>query len=118
MWFVTNRFSVLSKITVNLSYVVCLLEIKKINSGKLKTLNKQLTDQAWANGWTKSGDLKVSFSFTLTLLYSFYFSAHLIHILTFSVSAVFIKDKLYRCVKVFKTTLRWWQNSTFRDMCL
>lgn len=36
MWFVTNRFSVLSKITVNLSYVVCLLEIKKKkNSGKL-----------------------------------------------------------------------------------
>lgn len=35
VWFVTNRFSVLSKITVNLSYVVCLLEIKKKNSGKL-----------------------------------------------------------------------------------
>lgn len=28
MWFVMNRFSVLSKITVNLRYVVCLLEIK------------------------------------------------------------------------------------------
>lgn len=98
--------------------IILWLEANFLTLMSLETLNKQLTDQAWANGWTKSGDLKVSFSFTLTLLYSFYFSAHLIHILTFSVSAVFIKDKLYRCVKVFKTTLRWWQNSTFRDMCL